>query len=157
MTTPASHAPGCYYVNLGSGFPTAITGTGTIQRQCNPLLGAALKAAGWHGPFATFGEAKAFIASQSKSPVQNVGGAIEAPLSGIAAVGDFFQRLTQKATWERVGEFAAGAIILYIGLKAIVTPAGQNVGTRTVKHTVSSVAGKAIPAGRAVSTARKIA
>lgn len=64
------------------------------------------------------------------------------PLTGISAVGDFFSRLTNPHTWIRVGEFAAGALILYVGLKAIVAPEGQRVAARTTKDTVASIASK---------------
>lgn len=64
------------------------------------------------------------------------------PLSGVAAIGDFFSRLTNPNTWIRVGEFAAGALILYVGLKAIVAPEGQRVATRTARDTALSVGKK---------------
>jgi hypothetical protein len=64
------------------------------------------------------------------------------PLSGVSAIGDFFSRLTNKNTWVRVGEFVAGALILYVGLKAIVAPEGQRVAARTTKDTVASIASK---------------
>jgi hypothetical protein len=48
------------------------------------------------------------------------------PFTGIAAIGDFFQRLTQANTWIRVGEFAAGGMLLYVGLKALTS--GTAVG-----------------------------
>ena len=49
------------------------------------------------------------------------------PLTGINAIGDFFQRLTQPSTWVRVAEFAAGGLLLYIGGSALVrgTAAGD--------------------------------
>lgn len=33
-------------------------------------------------------------------------------------VGDFLTRLSDKNTWIRIGEFAVGAILIYVGLKA---------------------------------------
>lgn len=52
-------------------------------------------------------------------------------LTGINSIGDFFQRLTQPNTWIRVGEIAAGLLILYIGLTALTrgTDAGQAIKT----------------------------
>jgi hypothetical protein len=76
-------------------------------------------------------------------------------ISGLAAIGDFFARLTEASTWIRVGEFVAGALILYIGLKAIVAPEGQRVASRTAKQTVRKIAEKATPAGRAEHVARR--
>jgi hypothetical protein len=59
-------------------------------------------------------------------------------LGGIAAVGDFFSRLSEKNTWLRVGEVAVGGILLYVALKAMFP---GTVGTAT------HVAGKAAEAG----------
>lgn len=67
-------------------------------------------------------------------------GAGLAPLGGIAGIGDFFGRLTEASTWIRVAEVLAGGLILYLGLKAVVTPAGKNVGPRTAKQTGQSIA-----------------
>lgn len=61
-------------------------------------------------------------------------------LTGINAIGDFFNRLTQSATWVRVGEVVAGGLLLYLGLKAVVAPSGANVGRQTVKSTASNIA-----------------
>lgn len=52
------HPDGGYYV-----FPL----TGTIQRQTNSVAGAALKLAGWKGPFTTYAEAQAY-AKQAANP-----------------------------------------------------------------------------------------
>ena len=38
------------------------------------------------------------------------------PLSGIAAVGDFFQRLTQANTWIRIGEVIIGVLLVAVGV-----------------------------------------
>jgi hypothetical protein len=43
---------------------------------------------------------------------------ISNPLGGINAIGDFFNRLTQPNTWIRVGEVAAGLLLVYLGLSA---------------------------------------
>lgn len=55
------------------------------------------------------------------------------PLTGLNAIGDFFQRLSQASTWIRVGEFAAGGILLYIGLKAFF-PTAVNTATSAAKR-----------------------
>lgn len=54
------------------------------------------------------------------------------PLSGLAAIGDFFQRLTQANTWIRVGKVIAGGALLLIGL-AHITGAGNAVATAARK------------------------
>lgn len=56
-------------------------------------------------------------------------------IPGLGGIADFFQRITQKATWERVGEVTVGVIILYVGLKSISTPRGGNPARETVKTT----------------------
>src|SRR5947209_7351456 len=65
--------------------------------------------------------------------------ALPNPLSGLNAVGDFFYRLTEAQTWVRVAEVGAGVLLLYMGLKAVVTPGGQHVARRTVRDTAHSV------------------
>jgi len=39
--------------------------------------------------------------------------------TGLAAIGDFFARLTEASTWERVGLGVAGVLLLGIGLASI--------------------------------------
>jgi len=41
-------------------------------------------------------------------------------LSGINAVGDFFNKLSQPNTWIRVAEFTAGGVLLIVGLHAML-------------------------------------
>lgn len=62
-----------------------------------------------------------------------------ANLGGVQAIGDFFNRLTQANTWIRVGEVAAGLLLLYIGLNAAFknTAVGSTVQTTTA-HVKSS-------------------
>jgi hypothetical protein len=43
-------------------------------------------------------------------------GLSSSPLSGVAAIGDFFQRLGQASTWIRVGEVLLGLILLGVGI-----------------------------------------
>lgn len=51
-------------------------------------------------------------------------------LTGLAAIGDFFSRLTQASTWLRVAEVAVGAILLVVALnKALGNPAGKAAAT----------------------------
>jgi hypothetical protein len=58
------------------------------------------------------------------------------PLTGINAVGDFFQRLTQPATWIRVGEFVAGGLLLFIALNAMTRGPVRSATGKTVKSGV---------------------
>jgi hypothetical protein len=65
------------------------------------------------------------------------------PLSGLAAIGDFANRLTQKNTWIRVGEVIAGLILLYVGLNALArdTPVQQatQAATKGAKRTAEFI------------------
>jgi hypothetical protein len=125
MPAVITHPGNDYYVNAV---------TGTIQRQSNAALAAGLHAAGFLGPY-TWAEAKGIAAGIGATGANNPGGAgatptpttLGNPLSGIAAVGDFFQRLTQGATWIRVGEVLLGVALIIVGIAklAIDTPAGK--------------------------------
>lgn len=134
---PFTQHPGNdYYVNIV---------THTIQQQSNPLLGQALEAAGFLGPF-TFAKAQQVAAGKAAgegpvvSGVTNATSAVGKGLGGINAIGDFFNRLTEGNTWLRVGEVAAGLLILYIGLNAVMkgTPveAATQSATKTAKRAV---------------------
>ena len=96
------------------------------------------------GPYATQAQANAAIpAIQKANPAPGAASqlvdvatgqsqstnSVSDPLNYLADVGDFFHRLTEAATWERVGEVAAGLVLLYIGMKALTqsTNAGQAV------------------------------
>jgi hypothetical protein len=64
------------------------------------------------------------------------GGNLPNPLAGLAAIGDFFNRLTEPQTWLRVGEVAAGLLLLYLGLQAAFR--GTAMGN-AVQRTTSQV------------------
>jgi hypothetical protein len=141
MTTPA-HPGNDYYV-----FPL----TGTIQRQSNPLLAASLRGSGWMGPYnwttaqAQVKGLKAGIGAATPGglPTVGPGGNIANPFSnlgGINAIGDFFNRLTQPNTWVRVGEVAAGLLLLYLGLSASMRGTEAQKQFNTAKRTGKKIA-----------------
>jgi hypothetical protein len=74
------------------------------------------------------------------------------PLSGVNAIGDFFQRLTQPATWTRVGEVLLGGILVYVGVRALAHGAGSSPAARPVtkpaKATAAKVAKVVVPEAR---------
>jgi hypothetical protein len=87
-----------------------------------------VKWANVNGPYATQAQANAAIpAIQKAEPApgaaseaeQAATSAISNPLDYLEDVGDFFHRLTEAATWERVGEIGVGVLLLYIGVKAL--------------------------------------
>lgn len=66
-------------------------------------------------------------------------------LGGLNAIGDFFNRLTQPNTWLRVGEFAAGALLVYIGLTATMRGTEAQQATQTVTKPVKKAVSVAPP------------
>lgn len=76
------------------------------------------------------GQATTGISDVANTTGQAVG---TSPLTGINAVGDFFQRLSQSNTWVRVGEVAAGLLLLYVAVSAVTR---NNEVVRTVKRVV---------------------
>lgn len=81
------------------------------------------------GPFATKADAQAYKnAIGSDIPKVN-------PLSGLNAVGDFFGRLTEASTWERVGLGVVGIMFLGIGIVSVAgsTKTGKTVGKVAAK------------------------
>jgi hypothetical protein len=120
--------PNHWYYNTESG---QLTLGNNLENLGNNLVGGA----GWHEldiPGSDTGVQAAAAAKQefptgktpSYSPVTPAkvvaGAAQEAgapnPLTGLAAVGDFFQRLTQAHTWERIAEVVLGIILIGVGL-----------------------------------------
>jgi hypothetical protein len=107
------HPPGCYYVNIASG---------SIQRQCNPILAFGLAAAGYFGnpgpasstnAFATFEAAQAFASSKTGSAASGaVAGATNSALKSLNPLAGLFQ----ANIWLRVGEFALGIVLIGVGL-----------------------------------------
>lgn len=66
--------------------------------------------------FSSQSAAQNYISSESSGYGS---GQVPSPLSGVAAIGDFFSRLTQKNTWVRVGEVVIGLVLLGIGVNAL--------------------------------------
>lgn len=85
----------------------------------------------WKGPFATEAQAKAAQnpRQQSPNPVTDLTTAAKdsQTFSGLAAIGDFFSRLTQASTWIRVAEVLLGLALITVGLAHIAsgTAAGR--------------------------------
>lgn len=127
-------ATGGYYINVASG---------TIQRQTNPLLAAALLAAGFIGPYATPAAAKAALPGGRDLSGDVTGAASKAASSaGSAASSAIIGFIKQGGIWERGAEIIIGILVLYIGLKAITTPQGATASTRTVKDTAKTIGSK---------------
>jgi hypothetical protein len=88
------------------------------------------------------------------------------PLNYLKDIGGFFNALTQAHTWIRVAEFAVGGMLLYIGIRAMVSPRGTVFGAtragvqtaRRGKSVTTRIISKTGPAQRyAVKRAGKTA
>jgi hypothetical protein len=112
--------------------------------------------------------AQAWLTSMAGKKAQALNHVIPSPaslgstLSGVNAIGDFFQRLTQKATWVRVGEVIAGGVILFIGVHALasgtpVSSAAKAVSKPVKKatHTATTVRKVAIPETAALKVPKR--
>jgi hypothetical protein len=71
-------------------------------------------------------------------------GDIPNPLAGINAIGDFFNRLTQPNTWIRVGEVAAGLLLIYLGLSATMRGTEAARQYQSAKRVTKKAVGTAI-------------
>lgn len=78
------------------------------------------------GPFTNQLQAQAAANKLNATGVATPGN-VAGQLTGVNAIGDFFQRLTQTSTWIRVAEFVAGGLLIYMGGSAILrgTAAGN--------------------------------
>lgn len=83
------------------------------------------------GPYPTQTDAATALAAVGASAgignaTKNSGitSAVAGPLSGIAAVGDFFSRLTQANAWIRIGEVLIGILLITVGIASITGAAG---------------------------------
>lgn len=86
--------------------------SGTIQRQSNPVLAEGLAQSGWTG-FPTQALAKAFANKGPAGSIKSVG---QSAFSGINAIGDFANKLTQANTWLRIAEAVLGIMLIGVAL-----------------------------------------
>jgi len=97
--------------------------------------------------FPTFEDAKKYIALNPT--IQGKVGRDVQNLGGINAIGDFFNRLTQKNTWVRVGEVVAGLLLVWIGLSAITKDTAAAAPIKQTKKAIGAAASIS-PPGRAL-------
>jgi hypothetical protein len=72
------------------------------------------------GPYNTQSSANAAKNSKSSAIAKATqAGNFPDPFSGLAAIGDFFARLTKANTWIRVGEVLLGLILLAVGVARV--------------------------------------
>ena len=75
--------------------------------------------------------------NNASNPAGAVASDAESTIPGLAQIATFFSNITQAATWERVAEVLAGAIVVFVALKAITNT--DPVGA--IKNTVKSKGG----------------
>lgn len=116
MATPAGGSNGGPF-GIPPGGPWFVNPvTGTIQRQSNPALAIGLVTAGWIG-FATQADAKNYASNNPIGQAKGaVGSAVSGATSGISAVGDFFNKLSEANTWLRVAEALLGVVLIAVAL-----------------------------------------
>lgn len=82
----------------------------------------------WQGPFATEAEAETAQnpQQQSANPANDAVNAAEnsSSLSGLDAIGAFFNKLGDASTWIRVAKVVVGGLLLVIGLVHITGAGG---------------------------------
>jgi hypothetical protein len=61
--------------------------------------------------------------------------ALANPLDALKYMANFFNALTQPQTWLRVAEVLVGGMLVYVALKATMTPGGVPVASRKASHT----------------------
>lgn len=61
-------------------------------------------------------------------------------IPGVGSIDDLINFIKQGNIWERGAEIVVGLILLYVGIKAIATPTGQQPSQRGVKDTAKKIA-----------------
>ena len=121
-----------------SGTPTIYTVLeGTRDQALNIPDGGGIS-----GPYSTLGQANQVASTEPENKTQptpipgvgiSPGGGFTAsgPLSGLAAIGNFFNSLSQASTWIRVGEVLLGLILVAVGLARLThaVPVATKVAT----------------------------
>jgi hypothetical protein len=79
-------------------------------------------------------------------------GAVATAENPLVAVGDFFHRLTEASTWARVGEFVVGAMLIYVGIRAVASPEPVVRGVKKTGTVAGAVVRNITPTGRATRT-----
>lgn len=160
------------------------TSSGMMQHVSLPLVGQLTslfpQVTGWHElnipGTATLAQAEAEArkefpngapptTSTQKALTSQVSSQTGIPAGGLADVGDFFHRLTEKQTWARVGEVAVGGILLIAGLRALssgspaVGAGARKAAARPVRKVAKTTAKVVVPEARLVTrtTAKRVA
>lgn len=146
---PGAAGPGAKYPQ----WTVILGGSQRVAEVTNPLEKALAESVAWPSKvyfFTSQAAAQAFAnANGGSGSIPGVNQALNAgnqalnagtqAVTDVASAGDWVARLTgwlgQGAIWLRIAEVAAGMLVLYIGLKATVTPPGQAPARTATKQT----------------------
>lgn len=121
---------------------------------------------GWQGPLSYASAQAAADATPTRlkdlnqtttNAVRNTANAATSTVTGVADIGDFFHRLTESATWTRVGEVLFGGLLLYVGLRALthgsstVGGGARKAATKPVRKVATKAAKVVVPEARLAS------
>ena len=99
---------------VGGGTPGSSAGWKVVEAS-NAAQKATYEQQGYLVWFSSSTAAQSFVSSESSA----YGSGSPSALTGLAAIGDFFQRLGQANTWLRVGEVVLGLILIAVGVARI--------------------------------------
>jgi hypothetical protein len=99
------------------------------------VLQSASKPAGYatvFGPFPTRAAAQKIAGIAPEPPHLGITGNPSVP-GGLTAIGDFFTKIGDRATWVRVAKVVIGAIMIIAGLAKLGTPAAEKIAAKLPK------------------------
>lgn len=73
-----------------------------------------------------------------------LGAAVVSQAPGVSDLYNLARNLGNGATWERAGEVLAGMILLYVGLRAVATPASGSYASAPLRHSAGKAIRKAV-------------
>jgi hypothetical protein len=96
-----------------------------VAEAANQAEATKLQGEGYKGPYATLAAAQsAANAATSTATSTEFNPSLPNPLSGVNAIGAFFNKLGEANTWIRVGKVVIGGLLLVVGLVHITGAAG---------------------------------
>ena len=135
VTVPATNQPASYYANIfaskwGTAAAQAYTAFDAANPGNSPYINAKLFAVkvAVEGLDKAVADEAGLLGDVVTKGIPAAAAAVpKSPLGGIAAIGDFFGRLTEANTWIRVAEFVLGAALIIVGLAKLAsgTAAGK--------------------------------
>jgi hypothetical protein len=119
--------------NTSAAWPNAPIGPFTTRASAEATISQAQTSGGY--TLQPTGSSSATTAGLQAAGIPN-------PLGGLAAIGDFFNRLTQANTWLRVGEVVVGLMLLYVGLNALSKDTAVGNALQSAAQNTKNVAKK---------------